>query len=313
MMLKKGYLQISFAWLFAIIVGAFILFLAIYGTTKVANLGQYQISTETAKKIGVLLNPLETGFETGKTTSLSLNVDTRIYTKCDEEGDFGRQIIRISQKSFGKWPEPAGGVPFKNKYIFSSNVSEGKKFYIFSKPFEFPFKVSDLIYLTSSQQIYCFFDPPESIEKEISDLKQENLLLGDSCLEKGVKQGIKVCFDTREQCDVTVKYEEGVVEKKGDRLNFYEDALMYAAIFGDKQIYECQFKRLMKRTKQLTLMYADKANFLSQKKCYSNLNQDLMLFANNLENVENSEDVDYLINNVENIRRKNDISYCKLW
>ena len=58
--MKKGFLQISFAWLFAIIVGIFILFLAIYGVTKLINVGQYQIDSETAKNLGILLNPLET-------------------------------------------------------------------------------------------------------------------------------------------------------------------------------------------------------------------------------------------------------------
>ena len=68
---KKAFLQISFAWLFAIIVGMVILFLAIYASTKIIKTEQIALDVETAKEIGVLLNPLETGFETGKTNSIT--------------------------------------------------------------------------------------------------------------------------------------------------------------------------------------------------------------------------------------------------
>ena len=83
---KKAYLQISFAWLFAIIVGAFILFLAIYGVTKLIKTEETTQEARTGKEISVLLNPLETSFETGKTTSLTLPIETRIYNKCNNYG-----------------------------------------------------------------------------------------------------------------------------------------------------------------------------------------------------------------------------------
>ena len=149
---KKAFLQISFAWLFAIIIGGFILFLAIYASTKIIKTEQTALDAGTAKEIGVLLNPLETGFETGKKNSFILPAETRIYNRCNNNGVFGRQIIKISQKSFDKWTDTNVNVGFSNKYIFSENFVEGKKFFLFSKPFKFPFKVTDLIYLTSSKK-----------------------------------------------------------------------------------------------------------------------------------------------------------------
>ena len=82
---KKGFLQISFGWLFAIIVGGFILSLTIFAVTKVMKTEQTFSDAETGKNIGVLLNPLETSFETGKTSSIILPVETRIYNKCELE------------------------------------------------------------------------------------------------------------------------------------------------------------------------------------------------------------------------------------
>lgn len=309
-MKKSGYLQISFAWLFAIIVGAIILFLAIFSTVKLIQTEQTTQDAKTGKEIGVLLNPLETGFETGKTTSLTLPVDTRIYNKCNNNGVFGKQIIQISQKSFNKWTETDINIGFENKYIFAEEYVEGKKFYVFSKPFEFPFKVTDLIYITSSLKEYCFVDAPEEIKEEISALKQENFLL-ENCSDS--KKVVKICFSNIAGCNVKVNYNMKYVEKNEGKMYFEGDALMYAGIFSDKEIYECQLKRLMKRTGQLALLYKDKATFISQTAgCQSNLNLlGLSDSVNNLESSANLGSINYL---VKDIKEKNeDNILCKLW
>ena len=79
--MKKGYLQISFAWLFAIIVGGFILVLAIYTVIQIIDSENMVIDAKTGKEIGILLNPLETGFEEGKTSSFTVPVETRIFNE----------------------------------------------------------------------------------------------------------------------------------------------------------------------------------------------------------------------------------------
>lgn len=307
-MKNKGFLQISFAWLFAIIVGGFILFLAIYASTKIIKTEQTVLDAETAKEIGILLNPLETGFETGKKNSIILPAETRIYNRCNNDGVFGRQIIKISQKSFDKWTDTNVDVGFSNKYIFSEDFVEGKKFFLFSKPFEFPFKVTDVIYLTSSEKKYCFIDPPEEIEDEISNLNQENLFL-KNCPENSVK----VCFNS-ENCDILVNYGGGYVDKNNERMYFHSDALMYAAVFSDKEVYECQLKRIMQRAQQLTLLYIDKAEFISREGCNSNLNSDLLELRNWENDLSSSENLNsYMINLANDLNQQNNLAECKLW
>ena len=56
---KKGYLQISFGWLFAIIVGIVIISLAIYFVTKMISTEGTIQSAKTSKEVGILLNPLD--------------------------------------------------------------------------------------------------------------------------------------------------------------------------------------------------------------------------------------------------------------
>jgi len=307
-MKKRGDIGIPFAWLFAIIVGGFILFLAVFISIKLIGTEQTTQDAKVGKEIGVLLNPLETGFESGKTTSLTIPTETRIYNKCDNKGNFGRQVIQISQKSFNKWSETNIDVGFSNKYLFSDKIVEGEKFYVFSKPFEFPFKVTDLIYITSSLKEYCFIDAPEDIEEEIEDLKQENVKL-ENCSDESVK----VCFSGGTDCDINVRYNLGIVSKKEGNSYFIDDALMYAAIFGDAEIYECQVKRLMQRLEQLTILYRDKANFVSRTGCDSNINSELLQLNNMANSFDESSELATILNVVEDIEGKNDYAQCRIW
>jgi len=304
---KKGYLQISFGWLFAIIVGIVIIALAIYFVTKMVGTQGTIQSAKTGKEIGILLNPLETSFESAVTSSVIFPEETRIYNRCDNYGSFGTQKIEILQKSFNKWSETDFEVSFQNKYIFSERYSEGRTFYIFSKPFEFPFKVANLMYITSASTNYCFIDTPEDIEDEISDLKQPNLKLEEECSEDDVK----VCFGYGD-CEINVNYDVGYVEKEGEIMYFETDALMYAAIFSDKATYECQLKRLMQRIEQLSNIYLSKSNALSIKGCDPVLNPYLSSLISSASGLSDSNQL-YTINNLlEEIEEKNR-GNCKLW
>jgi hypothetical protein len=308
---KRGF-QVSFAWIFAIIAGAFILFLAIYGVTKIMERGGEVTSAKTGVELRNLLDPLETGFEAGRTVLLKMPVETRIYNKYNMYGNFGEQIIGISQKSFGKWSQTEDNPGLKNKYIFSKSVIEGKNFFIFSKPFEFPFKIADVIYLTSSEQDYCFINAPEEIEEELSDLNQENLLI-ENC---PTTKSINVCFDPGfgpdfQDCDINIDTGNREVEK-GNQIMFFEtDALMYAAIFSDKSVYEYQIKRLMKRANELLLLYDDKAMLLSAQECPLDVN--IFVLRNAINNVQDSGDLAFAANAAEDLERENDYAECRLW
>ena len=315
---KRGFLQISFAWLFGIIVGAFILFLAIYASTKFIDVQETSLDAQTAKEIGVLLNPLETGFETGKTSSIMLPSETRIHNRCNNEDFFGKQKIRVSQKIFGDWTETNINATFSNKHIFSEGNIEGKEFLVFSKPFEFPFKVADVIYLTPSYKNYCFVgEVPNKIENEISNLKQENLFLEDNCPSSSNEEIVRVCFDSTLDCQIDVNYDGKWVDKNDERLFFYSDALMYGAIFSDEETYECQTKRLIQRGEQLTELYKDKLHLISRENSICNTGLDSELLE--LENIENSfsESKDFniqIINLVDKIDERNKRAQeCKLW
>ena len=313
---KRGYLEISFAWLFALIVGAFILFLAIYFSINLIKQGQTEQDAQTGKNIGVLLNPLEIGFQSGISTIFDFPVDTRIYASCSNSGNFGKQYIKVSQISFKKWTETNIKVPFQNKYIFAEIPVEGKKFVVFSKPFEMPFKVADLIFLIPLEKKYCFKDAPENIKNEIETLNKGNFFV-ENCTESMTK----ICFSYDSKCNVKVNYEEGsfgeegsgYVEKKNSQVQFEGDALMYAAIFSDKETYECNLKRLMNRVENLALIYNTKTDILTGK-CDTNLKSDLNLLISMAKSFESSSDLTLIKMNSDSIKEKNDDNQkCKLW
>lgn len=312
--MKKGYLQISFSWLFALVAGGFILFLAIYFAMNLMDTGSTTSDAKTAENIGVLLNPLEAGAIQSAKTSLTFPVETRIYTRCSDVGVFGKQKISVSQKNFNEWSETDLEVSFYNRYIFSENP-EGNKFYVFLKKLEMPFKISDLIYLVSSKDKYCFKNAPEEIDEEISGLGIENFYT-ENCPENSKE----ICFN-QDDCEISVNINNEYVKKNDKEMYFkvlnkdsFGDenyALMYAAIFSNPEEYECQLNRLMKRLEQLSILYDEKAKFVSSKGCSTNLN--LAGLANLADNYGDSGDLSSVFNKAKEINDKNKYAECQLW
>ncbi len=308
---KQGF-EFSFSWIFAMIIGVAILALAIYGVTRFIANEQTLQDAKTVKEIGVLLNPLETGFESFKTTTVTFPVETRIYNKCSLKGFFGQQLIQISQKSFGEWTKTDLDVSFPNKYIYSEVPIEEKKFILFSKPFKLPFKVADLIYMIPKNKYYCFKNAPENIQEEVENLNIENVRAENCSLSRGKK----VCFGGGGECDILVSYDKGkgLVKKKEQIMSFEQDSLMYAAIFSNELEYECQLKRLMKRVGSLTDLYKSKETFISRAGCQSDFGNDLTALKNMATALKSSGDLGAFSLIVEKIEDKNSNNWeCRLW
>ena len=309
---KLGALELSFGWLFAIIAGIVIIFIAIYISSKLIGSSQETISAETGKEINILLNPLETSFESTQTTSITIPTETRINNICDDTGTFGRQGIKLDQKSFGKWVSTNTMVYINNKYLFSESIIEGKRFYLFSKPFNFPFKIADLIYMTSSAKTYCFVDAPYEVISDISNLNQSNILF-ENCSNKTVN----ICFNNG-NCAVNVNLNSRTVKKDKSTVYFSglgEDtnALMYAAIFSDKANYECQVTRLLLRLKELSSLYKEKIISLQGIGCTDSLSGRLNELENLISNSTTSRNLDEIAVKAAEVEETNSGGVCMAW
>jgi len=324
---KKAF-EMNFAWLFAIIAGAVILFLAIYITSKFVSTERYEIDTATVAKLSILLDPLETSLESGKSSLISFNQETRIYNKCFTTGNFGKQSISLASRSgIGKeWQEPGGDTQIYNKYIFSQDIEQGKEFSVFSMPFKFPFKVSDLIFFTAEKYCFVFSDSAaEDIKDEIENLNIKNIeILGTQNCSSDSK---KVCFVGTSsasggisECDVVVygndyelnKYDSGSVVKQGEIL-YYSGPLVYGAIFSEPEVYECNVKRLMLRTMQLSLLYKDKIKITERVGCSSVLETQLSELANSANALNSSQELLILKIKSDEIEEINNAAVCSLW
>jgi hypothetical protein len=310
-MRKKGFIDISFGWVFALVVGAFILFLAIFVSVKIIKTESDVQGAEVSKDLGIVLDPLETGFEESKTTSLELGVNSEIQNICEAEGDFGKQRIKTSQEIFGKQEGGDVGVVFYNKYIFSENPLTGKVFYIFSKKFEFPFKIADLVFIIPKEKNYCFVQAPENIENMTRELKLSNIV-NASNINNCPQNSEKVCFTSGiSGCDVKVNLLLQYTEKNNKKLYFNGDALMYGTIFSDKDLYECQLKRIMKRLAILSTIYEEKKDFVSLKNCNSIV--DFTILSSEAKNYNSTENLNQIAITVQDLKTKNGYAQCSLW
>ena len=344
--MKKVKAQFNFAWIFAIVVGGAILFLAIFGAMKAGDTYRYQSDTEIAKSLSVITDPLQSGFSEGSFGKISFGQETRINNICFE-GGFGKNDISVSTRSeIGEeWNLPGGATSIHNKYFFSSEKSSGLDYYVFSKSFNFPYEISDLIFLTSDN--YCFLNAPDEVADEIIGMNIENIEIehptgvplgvgfpgstsdGANCT---LANSVKVCFgsgpqldnspyQTGQDCDVMVYgscssgcdsvYDEGTVSKSGGDMK-YVGNLMYAAIFSDKLIYDCNVKRLMYRAGRIAEEFFAKADLMDARGCNTNLGSDLAVWSGLTGNAT-SDDLIGLRSMADSMESKNDRELCGVW
>lgn len=319
---KKG-LEMSFVWIFAIVIGSMIIVLAVYFAVRFINTEQMGVNTQTAREFANLFDPLQTSIEESRVPyPLELITETRVFTSCNNNGDFGKSIIQLAERSAFReheFSEPGGDISLINQYIFSENQIEGKKFYFFVKSIRMPFKLADLMMVYTDK--YCFVGAPSEIETEIANLGGEshNLIVKESSDKCG--NAVIVCFNNfnNEECQVNVvcstsNCESGEVKKSNKRL-YFTQGLMYGAIFSSPENYKCNVQRIAKRLAYLSKLYADKAAFVSARGCETGLFGDMMTLKEMAEDYEDLEDLAVINNYAIQIQSKNEPSnlICQLF
>lgn len=310
----KKAIGMSFNWIFAIIAGAFILFLAIFVSSNFIKTSEKVIYTETAASLISFFDPLETGLASGKAHEIRFKKRSKVFFDCEEELNppFGKQTISFSEQTFSEeYGERGERVSIKNKYIFVQEVVEGETFYIFSKPFFMPFKITDLIIVTSADDNYCFYNSPKDIKESLEGLNLENIHFPNETSEC---KGMDVCFgDQRTGCQIKVYEDQGyVLNRKYGKRVYYVGDLIYGAIFSTPDIYECNVKRIKSRFDQLAGIYIDKIEVIERKDCSSNVGAKL---ASVLGKLQDSRELIGLYNEIQDIDSINKLakSGCQLY
>jgi len=290
---SKHSFELPFSMIFAIIAGAVILFLAVYGATKFINTSQKTAYSESAKSLLNFLNPMVNSITSEMSIPIGFLRETRLYLSCSTKSEkspiFGKQTLGFSEQSgfLKRWPNPGENISRYNKYIFSKNIEQGKRVYLSSKPFYIGYRVDDLIFINADK--YCFVTPPSQIEKEIKFMQSENLN-ATSRIDQCSADSIKVCFGNSmslSSCNISVigdcndnycgaytNYETGVVLKEGKQMNYFGN-LLYAAIFSSPEIYECNLFRLGKKTVELGKVYLEEIDTLNANNCNSVIDTEI--------------------------------------
>lgn len=321
--MKKG--QFDFVWIFALIVGGAILALAIYGAMNFGETTELARNSEISKSLSVLIDPMQAGFAESSFGKITFRQDTRINNYCFEDfEDFGKNQISIQTLSKkGDWGVAGAENAVKNKYIFSEERVEGTEFFVFSSSFNFPYKVSDVVVLTSMN--YCFVDAPDEIVDDVELMGLGNVFIEESLdLDESecLSDFVRVCFGSGSNCDVTVYgtctsnclngvYDEGRIVKRGGDV-YYVEGLIYAGIFSSVENYNCNIERLLYRSASIARVLYDKADFMSVRGCNSNLQTDLSYWRSLTLNAT-TEDLSELRILSVLLNKRNRAEDCGLW
>lgn len=311
--------QFDFVWLFAIIAGIAILVLAIYGALKTGDTAEFAQTSEVAKRISILTDPLQAGFATSSFGKITFNEETRINNLCIEGGFGSNKVsVLVPSKSGDGWSELGVATTIPNKYIFSTERDSAKEYFIFSKQFNFPYKVADLIFMTSNN--YCFINAPSRIVDDVSGLGVPNIAV-ENCKDSEM---INVCFGSggSSNCNIRIdgncndgsckdQFEVGVVEKDGFELSYVGD-LVYGAILSDKGLYDCNVKRLMYRTGKIAEGFSEKVDLMDARSCGSNLKNDLLIWKTSMDGAGVGDLRDLWFSKDE-LDRKNKVEICRVW
>lgn len=319
---KKAVME--FSWIFAVIVGAIILFLAFYfvGTNLLSK--HYEQATIEAQSLDIILNPFSQFGEIKELDSrpLSLPQKSTITFSCSEPTtqSLGTNEITIISKT-------ERGIPrvVYDKYIFVEQQLETKKFQALSAPFEMPWRVAEIIILWPYDKAYCFINSPQFIKDSLGNESSTGLNISSIYFDNCPESSIRVCFArgtaTGTNCDIRVSIQysadlghKGSTLKQGSTFYFASDALMYASIFSDKKIYDCNLKRLASRLYSEASIYEEKTKALLQRGCSVSFNLVALKQASlELSSSVSESRLNQLWQVANQLKQQNNMASCSLF
>lgn len=314
---KTGALE--FGWIFSIIIGAIILFFAfyfVYSQVMQQQLFEQKVQTQ---GIDVLLTPFSylgsIGSANAKIATLDRESKISINCKAPDSYDALGYNKLVTQSIYRGETVPGGLKNAYDKYIFADEM-QSKTLFVMSKPFEAPWRIADLIYFFPDNRTYYFSSAPARIVEELRAIEgafdNKHFFFTPTNIPEN---SIKVCFRQESNCDITVynegeNYELGRVTKKNSKneietIYYYNDALMYAAIFSNKELYDCNVQRLFSRASIQLDLYQQKNTLIIQKGCVANINlqslaqsfEKLKTNPNNLDTFKSLKTSSIFVNN----------------
>jgi hypothetical protein len=254
---KKG--GIEFGWIFAIIVGAVVLFLAFYFVSTTLLSDRMKSNTIAAQNFDVLMNPLSYLGSLDAVTSMPLNLSEKseLLIECDNGTDTGSNlgwnsitVVTERQKEGERLPRTA-----YDKYIYADiSDTEVKNLHSLTISLKMPWRVADLTMLWPADKTYCFINTSKKIQEIQKRIVDANLNISSIIFtndSSGLDCDAIVCYGT---CNGDIRITDSAV----NGLPYSGDDLMLAAIFSNSDLYKCNAVRLAKRLSMQTQIYGTK-------------------------------------------------------
>src|SRR3990167_5170962 len=117
---KRGF-EFSFAWIFSVIIGAVVIFLAIYATTNLVTSERNIQDTLNARELEILFQPVETLSAESAVSmqNIIFPTESKLNVECSDAGEWGYSKVSVStrQKVGKPWQEAGVGSILNNKFI----------------------------------------------------------------------------------------------------------------------------------------------------------------------------------------------------
>ena len=257
---KKG--MVEFGWIFSVIVGAVILFLAFYFIST--NISEKKTVQETieAQNLDAALNPFGYLGDVANITRMPLQLSEKsdITIECVSSGmTIGYDSIETA--GIGKGSGTGIARKVYDKYIYSDlSGIQTKNLEGMAVSLKMPWRIADLIMLWPAEKKYCFTKSmPQDMRDEINRTEIPDVVAeySEPCPEGSITIGMSCSGYDINVCN---QGQENYISKNGVKIYYSGSALMYAAIFSEQNLYNCNLNRLGKRLALQGSLYESKAN-----------------------------------------------------
>ncbi|HJN56360.1 MAG: hypothetical protein QF436_03165 [Candidatus Woesearchaeota archaeon] len=312
---KKGVIEVQFNWIFVLIIGSVILILITGVVIKQKNISETSKNTLILKNLDAILSGSEVS--TG-TVNIVKIPDTRINFRCN----------RYSVGSLSKQLDVMN--------VFAPSVLEGPRIISMTLDLSMPYRITNIIYLTSPKYKYVFIGDEEAGQMRAmmpnEAFSDYFLTLGDADYEgeskirfvffdNSIKDNSKLPADyvSIPDDDVTAlnvkgNLDSGTIEffeKRNDRFvksdssSYIGRETLLGAVFTDKkELYECIMSNIFEKLNIVTQIYMKKTKSIIQSystnnpRCYEN--RDTAYSTNDLQIILDSSS-DFSLTNSEKI------------
>jgi len=286
--MKSGMVEVQLNWIFVLIAGAIILAVFFTFAQKQKDAAQIEVANTIIQDVETMIT--SAGATKGAARKITIP-DIPIDLTCSEECSCTFSVLSLSRN-------------FQEKVIFGPPRIEGTELLMWALPWEAPFRVTNLIFLSSPRvPVYIVYDTDpisqqlmEAMKKEIPKsfetrfIKQQsvqgirnqnyhhaifvylniqpNFSLHESFSETTI-QAVAI-QEGNEQGSATF-YTRGIGQKafeKGKTIPYLGTAGRYAAIFAQSDtMFACQMQKVYKRYHYMTQMYQKRTQQLPSALC----------------------------------------------